>query len=305
MAAIPLTALGSLALLVLGSGRPSPRRALAAGALLGLAFLCKLWLVTLIALPAVAMVLPARRELLALGAGALVVGAAQLVAVAVVAPGDLAHWSSVYMGFSLASRVGGAGYAPEWIKPRAFYLATLAHAFVLLIPLVLAGAWEAARRWREPVARALLVWALGFVLLSAFRVKAVAYLYPIVPAGAALAGLGLAAALAPLLRDVPPDRPSYLAPEAPAFGYYLFRTGRYWGTPRRPWSSAQLETIAADTTLRAFVIDPSQRFYGGWPDSTVLHWLELATREITGDIEREARRKLEVRVFARAAATRE
>jgi 4-amino-4-deoxy-L-arabinose transferase-like glycosyltransferase len=341
-AEIPLTAFGALALVVLAGGPPTPRRALGAGALLGLGFLCKLWLVALIAIPAIAMVLPSRRALLALGAGALIVGAAQIAAVAAFAPHDLAHWWSVYAGFSLASRVGGAGYAPDWIHPPTYYLAALAHAFVLLVPLVLVGAWEAARRRREPVVRALLLWGLGFVPLSAFRVKSVVYLYPIVPALAALAALGIAALarrwpraaaalgiaiavaslahggrkltlryhdpgyrvvaakLAPLLRDAAPDRPSYVAPEAPAFGYYLFRTGRYWGTPLAPWSGAQLEALAADTTLRAFVVDPTDRFYGGWPDSTALRWLERSAREITGEIEREAGRKLEVRVFVQS-----
>ncbi len=340
-AEIPLTALGVAALVVLARQRLTARRAFAAGALLGLAFLCKLWLVALIALPAAFMALPDRRAFLALVAGAVLVSALQLAAVAVLAPRDLAHWWSIYADFSLASRMGGEGYAPGWIQPPGYYVGILAHAFVLLLPLVLVGAWQAARRWREPVPRALLVWALGLVPLSLFQVKSGVYLYPIVPAWAALAALGLgtvarrwprtavalgmvialaglareiqrlplryhrpgyrevAAALAPLLRDAAPGRASFVAPEAPAFGYYLFRAGRYWGTPLEPWSSAQLETVAADTTLHAFVVDPSDRFYGGWPDSTTLAWLELATREITGEIERRAGRKLEVRVFVR------
>jgi hypothetical protein len=109
----------------------------------------------------------------------------------------------------------------------------------------------------------------------------------------------VAAALAPGLRDAPPARASYVAPEAPAFAYYLFRTGRYWGTPIAPWSAGQLAAIAADTNLRAFVVDPSQRFYGGESDSSALAWLEHDTREITSEIERDAGRRLEVRVFVR------
>jgi 4-amino-4-deoxy-L-arabinose transferase-like glycosyltransferase len=342
-AELPLTAFGALALVVLAGGRATPRRAAAAGALLGLAFLCKLWLVVLIAIPAAAWVWPDRGALIALATGAVLVGALQLIGVAIVAPRDLAHWWSVYMSFSLASRVGGEGFAADWIRPPTFYLATLARAFVLLLPLVAVGAWEAARRRREPIMRALLAWSLGFVLLSLFRVKSGVYLYPVVPAWAALASVGLgaiarrwkraalalgaaiaiagfareiqrlpvryhdpgyravAAALAPLLADADPARASYVAPEAPAFGYTLFRAGRYWGTPLRPWSSASLEPLMSDSTLRAFVVDPSERFYGGWPDSTTLHRLKLATREITPDIERSSGRKLEVRVFVRAA----
>jgi hypothetical protein len=57
--------------------------------------------------------------------------------------------------------------------------------------------------------------------------------------------------------------------------------------------------ILADTTLRAFVVDPSRGIYGGWPDSTVLRWFELGAREIAGEIERDAGRRIEVRVFVR------
>jgi 4-amino-4-deoxy-L-arabinose transferase-like glycosyltransferase len=348
-AEIPLTAFGTLALALLARGSPSPRRAFGAGALLGLAFLCKLWLVALIALPAVAMLVPATaaerpgdwRALLALVAGAVLVGALQLVAVAIVAPRHLAHWASIYLGFSLASRVAGEGYTSGWIKPPSYYVGVLGHAFVLLLPFVALGAWQALRRFREPVPRAILVWALGFVLLSAFSVKSGVYLYPIVPAWVALAALGLdwiarsspriamalaalvaiaglmrevqrlplryhrpgyrevAAALEPVLRDAPVERASYLAPEAPAFGYLLFRTGRYWGTPGAPWSPEQLMSVASDSSLRAFVVDPSRNLYGGWPDSTVLAWLELGSREITGEIEDHAGRKIDVRVFVR------
>ncbi|HEY2955732.1 MAG TPA: glycosyltransferase family 39 protein [Candidatus Eisenbacteria bacterium] len=349
-AEIPLTAFGMIALVLLAGGPVTARRALAAGAMLGLAFLCKLWLVALVALPAVALLVPApagaspresRRGLLLLIAGAAVVGALQLLAVAIVAPRDLGHWLSIYFRFSLASRVGGEGFTPEWIRPPHYYLAALGRAFVLLLPLVAVGAWSAARRFREPAPRAILVGALGVVPLSLFRVKAGIYLFPIVPAWAMLAALGfaavraarprvaltlgllaaagglarevqrlpqryhdpgyreVAAALAPHVADAPIARTSYLAPEAPAFDYYLFRTGRYWGTPIAPWSPDRLAAIAADTSLRAFIVDPAQRLYGGWPDSATVAWLERDTREVTGAIERDAGRRIEVRVFVR------
>jgi hypothetical protein len=283
--------------------------------------------------------------LLALVAGAALVAALQLVAVAIFAPHDLAHWLDVYLRFSLASRVGGEGFARDWIKPPSYYPLILLRAFVLLLPLVAVGAWDAARRLHEPAPRAILVAALGFVPLSLFGVKSGVYLFPVVPAWAALGAMGFAAlatgaraaprrialalaaiaalggllrevqrlpqryhdpgfratavALAPVLRDAPPARASYVAPETPAFAYYLFRTGRYWGTPLAPWSPAQLATVAADTALRAFVVDPAQRFYGGAADSAALAWLERDTREITGEIERQAARRLEVRVFVR------
>jgi 4-amino-4-deoxy-L-arabinose transferase-like glycosyltransferase len=362
-AEIPLAAFGMVALALLASGRPGARRAFAAGALLGLAFLCKLWLAALVALPAVALIVPgapgepqgrSRRTLLALVAGALAVGSLQLGAIALLAPGHLPHWLDVYFRFSLASRVGGEGFAHDWIKPPTYYPLILCRAFLLLLPFVAIGAWTAARRLREPAPRAILAGALGFVPLSFFGVKSGVYLFPVVPAWAALAALGfasvaasprggatptrnpaplrwialalaalaalgglvrvvqrlplryhdpgfraVAAALEPELRGAPAARASYVAPEAPAFAYYLFRSGRYWGTPLAPWSADQLAAIAADPSLRAFVVDPAQRFYGGWPDSATLAWLERDTREITGEVERQTGRRLEVRVFTR------
>jgi hypothetical protein len=314
--------------------------------------------------------------------------------VAVFAPQDLAHWWSVYWSFSLASRLDAAGFADYWIQPPAFYWTTLAHAMVLLLPLAALGFEWAIRRFREPVPRALVVWALGPLLLSIFRVKSGGYLYPVVPAWAALAALGLAAivrgqarprfvfalfalasappvvsalggpsppatvwvaawaacilvlaaararpawrmrlavslgtliaiagvgrevqrlrlhyhdpgyrfvarSLAPLLAAADRARPSYVAPEAPAFAYYLDRTGQYWSSPYIPWTEARFAAIRADTALRAFVVDPAQSFYGGWPDSAALRWLETGTREITGEIEARAGRPIAVRVFTR------
>jgi 4-amino-4-deoxy-L-arabinose transferase-like glycosyltransferase len=371
-AEIPLTALGMVALALLASGRPGVRRALAAGVLLGLAFLCKLWLAVLVGLPAIALIAPgppgapkgeSRRALLALAGGAIAVGGLQLLAVAILEPAHLAHWIDVYFRFSLVSRLAGEGFARDWMKPPGYYPLILIRAFVLLLPFIAIGAWTAARRMREPAPRAILVGALGFVLLSLFGVKSGVYLFPVVPAWAALAALGfvavaraglgdaatppaaprraaaraatriavayaalaalgglvrevqrlpqryhdpglreVAAALEPVLRDAPPARASYVAPEAPAFAYYRFRRGRYWGTPLASWTPEDLAAVAADTSLRAFVVDPAQRFYGSWHDSATLAWLERDTREITGEIERAAGRRLEVRVFTRRSA---
>jgi hypothetical protein len=110
----------------------------------------------------------------------------------------------------------------------------------------------------------------------------------------------VARALAPLLATAERSRPSFVAPEAPSFAYYLDRTGQYWATPYVPWSRERFDGIRADTTLRAFVVDHAQSFYGGWPDSAALRWLQSGAREITGDIEAQAGRSIAVRVFARA-----
>ncbi|MBI5710247.1 MAG: glycosyltransferase family 39 protein [Candidatus Eisenbacteria bacterium] len=395
---IPLTALGCLAMVALARERVTRARAAAAGALLGAAFLCKLWFALAFALPALAMLWPWRGERLRaaamLAATAALVGGLQLAAVALFRAPDLPHWWDVYWGFSFARRLGGGGYAGSWIQPPAFYWASLLHAFVALLPLVALGLEEAVRRAREPVPRALLVWALCIVPLSLFRVKSAVYANLLVPGWGALAvfgahalasgrrpwgpgvglfalasfpplaraiageslplplwlavwsgwlavaaivsarppaarrvaialligaaGIGLyrtaqrlplryhdvgyraiAAAIAPILRDADPSRPSFIAPEAPAFGYYLFKAGRYWGTPYAPWSAAQRAAVAADASLRVFIVDAKRELYGGWPDSTMLGWLERSTREVTPEIERAAGRPLAVRVFVR------
>ena len=109
----------------------------------------------------------------------------------------------------------------------------------------------------------------------------------------------MAAALAPHLAGAPPAQVSLIAPEAPAFAFHLFRRTDYWDTPYRRWSPERHAALATDTTVRAFVVDATQRFYGGWPDSAALAWLEGNTREITDEISARRGRALELRVFVR------
>ncbi len=349
------------------------------------------------ALAAVALVASrergARASLAWLAGTALAVAAAHLLAVAILAPVDLDHWRHIYLGRSLAERVVGEGYADYWRKPAGAYWATVTRAFGLVLPLIAIGVEAAWRRRREPVPRALFVWACGLVLLSLFRVKSGGYAYTIVPAWAGLAALGahalakgeaprpwtlalgalltsplgarweanglplgawaaiwllagavvafvhaqspfarrlvfawaiaavalgtvrsaqrlaqpyhapgyerIARHLAPLLADAPPTRRVLLAPEAPVFAYHLFRTAGYWGTPITPWTAGRLEALRADTSLRAFVVDPSQRFYGGWPDSATVHWLEREMREVPPEAWGAPRSEDGLRVFVR------
>jgi hypothetical protein len=393
----PLTALAMTALIVAESDRRSIARGAVAGVLLGLAFLCKLWLVALIALP-VFVLLGARprRASVAVAAtlGAIVVAGAHLALVARIRPADVAHWLSVYFVNSLAARAGGEGYVAYWVKPPGYYWTLLVHATGLLLPLVAVGFDSALRRRSQPLPRALVVWALTVFAISAFRVKAGGYAYPIVPAWMILAGLGaaelaagrrprpwapaicalaslppvcawlggtplpwpvwagawgafvlgmatpgvtarrafgagyalaaclfgfvresqrlparyhevgyreIAAAVAPLLEGVPPTRDCFIGPEAPALSYYLFRSGFYWSTPGAPWTPAKATRARTDTALRVFVVDPSRSFYGGWPDSTMLAWLEDSTREVSG-VRTRTGRALPFRVFVRDGA---
>lgn len=404
-----LAALGICALVVLGGGAgrqavdrgPSSRRALAAGALLGAAFLCKLWLVAPFVIAAAFAMWPLRaRGALALGLGFALVGSLQLVLVQAFRPGDFAHWWSVYSSFSLASRATGEGYADYWLLPASFYARTLAQAFVLLLPLVAFGIAAALARIAERGPRLVLGWALGAVLLSAFRVKAGAYLYPIVPAFAVLAALGahalatrarasawvpllvalatspavlargggaapattpwiaawglampallaarlgrflagwsatllvafaavggfvreaqrmpqryhatgyreIAAALAPHLAGSPASRLAILTPEAPAIAFYTFHRAGYWDTPYERWTPERAAAAIADTNLRAFIVDPTGRAYGGAPDSAMLAWLEREAVEITPRGVRVGSGEAAVRAWVRAGGTTE
>jgi 4-amino-4-deoxy-L-arabinose transferase-like glycosyltransferase len=193
-AELPLTALGSAGLLCASSCVTSKWRGFATGVLLGAAFLCKLWLIALIALPVLSLYWPLRRErapaLAVLIVTAAAVASLQLIAVALFDPGSLGHWWAVYLGGSLVDRAGGSGYAAYWLKPPSYYGTVLVHAFILLLPLIVVGVVAALRCFREPVPRALFLWAAGAIVLSLFAVKSYNYAYVVVPAWAGLAALG-------------------------------------------------------------------------------------------------------------------
>jgi hypothetical protein len=103
----------------------------------------------------------------------------------------------------------------------------------------------------------------------------------------------------PWVAASPPDRACFVAPEAPAFAYHLFRTGRYWGTPVAPWRAQDRVAITADTALRVFVVDRERTLYGGWPDSATVAWLEGSTREISDEIAGPGEARPRFRIFVR------
>jgi 4-amino-4-deoxy-L-arabinose transferase-like glycosyltransferase len=395
----PLTALGALALVVVAGERVTPKRAALAGALLGLAFLCKLWLVVLIATPVLACVWRRRdpnlaRNVIALVVTATLVSASHLALVALARPQDLTHWLAIYFGRSLAGRLGGEEFAPGWAKPPVFYWSEFVHACTLILPLIAVGLYAAWKRRGDPLARALLIWAAGILLLSVFTVKGGGYLYPVMPAYAVLAALGakslarvttkvvpiaiagmlvtlppliarlggepvpigiwavtwlallaivlvararpgtqpwlagafvaavlalsivrdvqrlpqpyhtpgyrvLAQVLAPRVARASPATTSYIGPEAPSFMYYMFRTGTYWQTPALAWTPERLAQTQTDTRLKLFVVDTSQSFYGGWPDSAAVEWLEGHATEVTPQFQVALGRPSPLRAFVR------
>ncbi len=195
-AELPLTAFTLLALVLLAGAPRSRLRAVVAGALLGLAFLCKLWLVAPAALAAVALVAAHDRRALLnvslLAGTALTVAAAHLVVVAWVRPADFEHWRYIYLARSLAERVQGEGYADYWRRPAGTYWSIVTRALGLVLPWVAVGIRAAWRRRQEPSPRALLVWAAGLLLLSVFRIKSGGYSFVVMPAWAGLAALGAA-----------------------------------------------------------------------------------------------------------------
>lgn len=396
---IPLTLCGLAALTVLATGPSTRRRVVWAGVLLGLAFQFKLWLVGIFVLPAIVLVhaAPHRWNRLAWMLGvAAAVGAAHLGAVALLRPDHLSHWWSIYWQRFVVERVAGSGGALMAVRPPAYYWLMIAHAWVLILPLVALGIEECWRNRRESVPRALLAWAASLIVLSGFAVKSGVYLYALMPAGAALAALGvralghgrrpgpvvLVAAVASLpwiaarwggpappvsawlaawlstlvavvligmrpewsrrvalalaivgvagglareaqrmpplyhrpgyrevagalrgeLAGLPPERRSFIGPEAPTFAYHWFRTGDYWGTPIRPWSAERFVEVSADTALRVFIVDPDRELYGGWPDSSTVRWLESSMREVTNEVRAHSDRPIRLRVFVRGGA---
>jgi hypothetical protein len=109
----------------------------------------------------------------------------------------------------------------------------------------------------------------------------------------------VASAIAPRLAGIAPDAACFVAPEVPTFAFHLFRTGRYWGTPIEPWSEERARAVRANLDLRVFVVDPTQSFYGGFPDSAMIRWLERETTEISDSVPPGKHGERSLRVFAR------
>ncbi len=395
---IATTAFGAWAVALASSTPLSVGRATLAGAMIGLAFECKMWMAVVPLLGVIARLAHRDRGSARAWAGLLVAaavtGGAHLAAVALFERETLGEWLAFYFRRFLLDRLEARDIPAHFALPPTFYWPMLAHALVLALPLVGVGIAEALRRRDQPAGRMVLGWAAGLLLISAFSVKSGPYLYTVLPAWVALAGIGAAAfargaaaglpwvaalglasappviaalggaapplpvwaaawglfgaallarrmwprqapfaalalvvfataggvlrqaqrlpkryhdpgyrhvaeVLAPVVREAPRGKACFLAPEAPAFAYYWFRTGSYWGLPEDVTPEERLRLAAADTSLRVFVFDPTGELYRGASDSLTLAWLESSTREVTGEIERRAGRRIAVRVFVR------
>jgi len=105
--------------------------------------------------------------------------------------------------------------------------------------------------------------------------------------------------MAPALRGTPPTRASFLAPEVPAFQFYLFRTGRYWASPYEPHTAAELERMVQEEPFRAFVTTSREDLYGGRTPPEVVAWLEANAEELTADVRKAAGGPVPIRVFVK------
>jgi dolichol-phosphate mannosyltransferase len=213
---------------VRGTRLRKPRVCFAGGALLGLGFLTKMWLIVPYALAACAFVLVQstlvrrreelplllRRSVFAAALGFGLSASAHLVFVAVVSPGDLPHWlGSVYLGiFSGRGVTGGklsalADYEP---KPLWYYPALLYREHFYLAPLTLFGLPALLRRTRthaiETLAMAFAA-CLAVVVLSVPAVKEPLYVLAVAPLLYMLAGT----CLAELENDTNKNRPANAA----------------------------------------------------------------------------------------------
>jgi len=183
----------------------SNRWALVAGALWGCGFLVKLWLVALFVIPVFAALLadPSRRtergawgRLVLAGVPFAAVGGLHLGLVAAFSPGTLRFWFEQYFIFSLFGRTEGSTFASYWHQPWSFYVrATVQTCFPALPFLFLAvlGASAPDSRKRAGSLPQRTLWgvmAFELFLISFMAVKLRQYSFPLMPAIAALAGIG-------------------------------------------------------------------------------------------------------------------
>jgi dolichol-phosphate mannosyltransferase len=206
-------ALGALAFV---RGTTTRQRALCAlgGALAGLGFLTKMWLIVPYALAACGFVLvqttlararedaplALRRSVIAGALGFAATASLHLVAIAWLAPQDLGHWlRSVYLGiFSGEGITGGKlsaqGVWSQDLRPASYYPLLLLREHGHLLPLLVMGLPALVRRGRTHAISMLAMAAgsaLAIVVLSVPLVKEPLYLLATLPLLYALAGTAL------------------------------------------------------------------------------------------------------------------
>ncbi len=206
VSAEPLLVLLSLAgvWLFLGAFRNGRSKAgFAAGALFGLAFLTKLWLVAIpmagIAGGLLFFRLSSKKRqmtpvIIYALTGFMLFGSLQLLLCLIFSPDTFRHWLGIYTGFSLADRVAGAGFADYWHRPWNYYLLLIGRAFGQWLPLVPLGVMTVLRKRREsPAAAVTIAWLIPLILMSMISVKSGNYILPLMPPLFLLVGSGASA----------------------------------------------------------------------------------------------------------------
>jgi 4-amino-4-deoxy-L-arabinose transferase-like glycosyltransferase len=175
--------------------------ALVCGFMLGLGFLSKLWLVfpfglACLALFAIKLIKEKKiRYTLVPLLGFLVflvVAGSHLTLVRILEPKELGSWLGMYFKTTLSSRTGGTGYDPAmWFQPWWFYFASFFKASFFGFPLLLLGFQSVRKRQSYAVAAVALCLLVSLPLLSLFKVKEAAYLFPAYPGMIILMAFGL------------------------------------------------------------------------------------------------------------------
>jgi 4-amino-4-deoxy-L-arabinose transferase-like glycosyltransferase len=171
------------------------------GLALGLAFLCKIWLVYPFALGCAVFFVSKlvsdwnRRSvassLLAFAVFALVAGSHLLLALWL-APETLADWFQLYFRITFMSRIAGEGFDPQmWYLPWWVYFGTIFRASFFVLPLVLAGVYDLVKNATLRINAVVLSLLSPCLLFSFLRVKAPSYVYPAFPALALLIAYGV------------------------------------------------------------------------------------------------------------------
>ena len=176
---------------------------IAAGALFGLAFLTKLWLVAIPAAGAAGGIIyfrysrmnrPVAKTAGSVLVGFLILGSLQLLLCLIFSPDTFRHWLGIYTGFSLADRVAGGGFAAYWHKPWNYYLLLIGRTFGQWLPLVPLGFITVLRNRREsPASAVTIIWLIPLIAISVISVKSGNYILPLMPALFLLAGFGASA----------------------------------------------------------------------------------------------------------------
>jgi 4-amino-4-deoxy-L-arabinose transferase-like glycosyltransferase len=171
------------------------------GLALGLAFLCKIWLVYPFALGSsvffVSKLVKSWNRKTALTSGLAVgvfalVGGSHLLLAWWLAPETLADWIGLYYRITFKSRLAGEGFDPEmWYLPWWVYFGTVFRASFFALPLVLAGAYDLAKNGNRQINALVLSLLSPCLLFSFLRVKQPSYVYPAFPALALLIAYGI------------------------------------------------------------------------------------------------------------------